>query len=298
MTGPVVVTGRAAREFATKSTRDACRVPPGSVDTHVHVFDPARFPFAPGAGYRPAPGECGDVEDLAHLLDCHGVDRVVLVNPTSGYGEDNRCMLASLERLGSRARGIARVPLSVNGRTLDDLKRAHVVGVRLDLVADGVEGLRGRGFGRFLTRLADRNLLLQVQCQGDQFAAVAPHLQRTPVRCVVDHVGRPTPRHGLDQPGFRALIDCAETERVAVKLSGLDRCSDEAPPYRDLDPFVAALLSAYTPRRLVWGSDWPFLRSPRRADYGPPLALLARLVPRAADRRQILATTPARLFGF
>ena len=297
MTHRGAVAGR-ARAAAVKSLRAPFRPPPGSVDTHVHVFDPARFPFAKDVSYRPVPGECGSAEDLATLLDCHGIDRVVLVNPTSGYGEDNRCMLASLAFLGPRARGIARVPMTVSGRTLDSLQRANVVGVRLDLVAQGLDAVAGRGFARFLGRLADRNLLLQVQCQGDQFAAVAPHLQRTPLRCVVDHIGRPTPPRGPDQPGFRALLDCAETDRVAVKLSGLDRCSAEAPPHRDLDPFAAALLRAFTPHRLVWGSDWPFLRSPRRADYGPQLALLARLVPRAADRRQILVTTPARLFGF
>jgi len=276
-----------------------CReVPAGSVDAHVHVFEPGRFPFSARVSYRPTPGECGTAADLARLLDSHGVDRVVVVNPTSGYGDDNRCMLAALAQLGPRARGIARVPPRVAARTLANLRGAGVAGVRLDLVAQGPAVLQGREFPRFLTRLADLDLLLQIQCEGDQFAAVAPHLERVPVRCVVDHLGRPDPRQGLDQPGFRALLGSAEHGRVAVKLSGLPRCSNLPAPHADLDPFVAALMRAFTPRALVWGSDWPFLRSASRIDYAPNLALLARQVPRATDRRAVLATTPARWFGF
>jgi predicted TIM-barrel fold metal-dependent hydrolase len=76
------------------------------------------------------------------------------------------------------------------------------------------------------------------------------------------------------------------------------RFSRHAPPHADADRFVARLLAHGGPERLVWGSDWPFLRSPRRVDYGPLLAQLVRWVPDAAQRRRILADTPAALFGF
>lgn len=72
------------------------RVPADAVDCHVHVFDPARFPFAGDASYRPIPSECGTAVDLAATLDAAGIARVVLVNPTSGYCVDNRCMLDGL----------------------------------------------------------------------------------------------------------------------------------------------------------------------------------------------------------
>ena len=76
------------------------------------------------------------------------------------------------------------------------------------------------------------------------------------------------------------------------------RCSRERAPYKDVEPFVAALLREFPATRLVWGSDWPFLRGDQRLDYGPMLAWLARAVPNAGDRRAILATTPARWFRF
>ncbi len=289
-----MITARASPGLA----RAANHPPAGSVDTHVHVFDPVRYPYAADATYRPVPAEHGTASDLACVLDAHGIDRVVLVNPTSGYGTDNRCMLAALKELGSRARGIARVSPGIAARTLATMRCGGVVGVRVDLVADGTGFVDSRSFRRFLGRLADAEMLLQVQCEGDQFAAVFPHLAQFPLHIVVDHLGRPDPARGLEAPGFRALLAGAAGGRLAVKLSGLMRWSKLPPPHADTDQFVAALLRAFGPQALVWGSDWPFLRSPRRVDYAPTLALLARQVPSAADRREILVTTPARLFGF
>jgi len=275
------------------------RLPKNTTDTHVHVFDPARFPFAADTAYRPIRPELGSADELTALLDAGDVARVVLVNPTSGYGDDNRCMIDALERLGARARGIARVPIDIAPRQLDSLARRGVVGVRVDFIAKGLEPLRdSRAFAKFAARLADRDLLLDVQGEADQFVPIASALASVPVRVVVDHMGRPSPALGVDAAGFRALLGMADTGRVAVKLSGPMRCSAAPAPYRDLDPFVAALLQAFSPKRLVWGSDWPFLRTERRLDYAPMLAWLHRVVARASDRRAILATTPSSWFGF
>ena len=88
-------------------------LPAGATDAHVHVFDPKRFPYADGVAYRPQPHEVGTADDLATTLASHGVDRVVIVNPTSGYADDLDCMLDAVARLGDRARGVARGPLDV-----------------------------------------------------------------------------------------------------------------------------------------------------------------------------------------
>jgi predicted TIM-barrel fold metal-dependent hydrolase len=82
------------------------------------------------------------------------------------------------------------------------------------------------------------------------------------------------------------------------KVSGPFRSSVEGHPWRDVDPFVEAVLEAFTPDRCVWGSDWPFVRMDERVDYGPALAWLRRVVPDEARREKLLWSTPARLFGF
>lgn len=273
-------------------------VPARAIDCHVHVFDPARFPFAADASYRPLPCECGTADDLAAVLDAHGIARALVVTPTSGYGDDNSCTLDALERLGPRGRAIARVPVSIAPSALDALAERGVVGVRVDFVALGLAPLADPDFPRLLNALAERDLVLDVQAQGGQWDAIAPVLARSSTRIVIDHMGRPQPEHGVDAPAFRAMLALAQTGRAVVKLSGADRFSRIAPPHADVRPFAAAIVREFTPERLVWGSDWPFVRSARRMDYGPTLRLLEHLVADEASRQRIFCTTPSGWFNF
>ena len=91
-----------------------------------------------------------------------------------------------------------------------------------------------------------------------------------------DHCGRPDPRAGVGQAGFATLLGLAQTGRACVKLSSLTKCSNLPYPYPDAWPYVEALLEAYTPRALVWASDWPFLRAPDRIDYDGLAGLTAQ----------------------
>ena len=155
-----------------------------------------------------------------------------------------------------------------------------------------------RDAGALLRELAELDMFADVQVDGDQLLEMAPLLEPSGVRVLIDHCGRPDPTAGLDQPGFRRLLDLASTGRYFVKLSGLVKCSATTYPWEDSWPFVHALLEAFTPDRCMWGSDWPFLRAPERIDYGLVLALIERLVPDSGDRRKVLWETPMRLFGF
>jgi predicted TIM-barrel fold metal-dependent hydrolase len=111
---------------------------------------------------------------------------------------------------------------------------------------------------------------------------------------VVDHCGRPDPRRGLHDPGFRELLRRGRDGRAVVKLSGMYKFSHERHPHRDAWPFVRALVESFGPQRCVWASDWPFLRAPARIDYGPLLELFAEIVPDDPVRRAILWDTPLR----
>ena len=144
----------------------------------------------------------------------------------------------------------------------------------------------------------DRDMFLQIQVREDQLLAFLPLIEQSRVRLFVDHCGRPAPERGLAQPGFQALLDLGRAGRASVKLSGFSQFSRDRYPFRDVWPFVHALTEAFGWDGCVWGSDWPFLRSPERNDYGLLLDLIADLVPEEANRRKLLWDTPARLFGF
>ncbi len=266
------------------------------IDCHVHIFDPDRFPYAADSWYRPAGGETGTAAQLGHVLDAHGVQQALIVGPNSGYGLDNSCLLDALAQSKSRYKGVAVVRNDASRSELQDLQAAGVVGVAMNVALLGVDFYRDTG--PLLQRLRELGLWAQVQVQADELVALKPMLQDSGVKLLFDHCGRPTPHAGVEQAGFAALLSLAETGRACVKLSSLVKCSAQAFPYPDAWPYVRALLEAYTPQALVWGSDWPFLRAPARIDYGPLLALFQQLVPDAADRRAIGHDTPQRLFGF
>lgn len=266
------------------------------IDCHVHVFDPARFPYAADTWYRPSGGETGTAANLAQVLDAHGVQHALIVGPNSGYGLDNRCLLDALAQGAGRYKGMAVVRNDASRAELQELQAAGVVGVAFNVALLGVDFYRDTG--PLLERLRDLGLWAQVQVQADELVALRPLLQDSGARLLFDHCGRPNPQAGMGQAGFAALLALAETGRACVKLSGLTKCSALPYPHPDAWPYVQALVEAYTPQALVWASDWPFLRAPARIDYGPLLALFEQLLPDAQARQAVWWDTPRRLFGF
>jgi predicted TIM-barrel fold metal-dependent hydrolase len=266
------------------------------VDCHVHVLDPARFPYAADTRYRPGGCETGTAEQLGHLLDAYGVRHALIVGPNSGYGFDNRCLLDALAGGGGRFKGVAVLRDDASRTELQDLQAAGVVGAAFNVALNGVDSMRGSGL--LLERLRDLDLWAQLQVEADQLAALEPLLRDSGVRLLVDHCGRPDVGQGLGQAGFAALLGFAAGGRNCVKISGFAKFSALAHPHEDVRPYVQALVDAYTPRALVWASDWPFLRATARIDYGPLLRLFEQLVPDPVARRAIGWDTPRRLFGF
>jgi predicted TIM-barrel fold metal-dependent hydrolase len=266
------------------------------VDGHCHVFDPARFPYAPDVAYRPAGAEIGPLAQYLMVMDAYGIRHALLVGPNSGYGLDNRCLFDALERGEGRFKGIAFVPLDTGREALVELQAQGVVGVALNATALGTAYCLQAG--PLLRLLAELDLLVSLQVEGDQLVELLPLLEGSGVRLLIDHCGRPVIDRGIGQPGFRALLGLARSGRVAVKLSGLQKFSALSAPFDDTRPFVEALLDAFTPDACLWASDWPFLRAPQRLDLGPMLRQVERLLPDAADRRKVLWDTPRRLLGF
>jgi len=202
----------------------------GVVDCHVHVFDPARFPYASDTPYAPAGQELGTPARLAQLLDWHGVRHAVLVGPNSGYGEDNRCLLDTLATAEGRYRGMAVVSEDISRAELATLKAAGVVGVTLNAAQLGLDHYAG--VGPMLAHLAALGMIADVQVVDDQLVALAPLLERSGVRVHIDHCGRPDPGAGIDAAGFRELLRWGEAGRAVVKLSGCVKVSREPYPPR------------------------------------------------------------------
>ena len=266
------------------------------IDCHNHVFDPARFEFSPKAYYLPAAAELGTRSQLSAVFEAYGVQRALVVQPNSGYHDDNRCLIDVLARGEGRFKGMAVVDNAMSRRELERLRTLRISGVTFNAALLGVEYYSNAA--RLLAELAQLGMFVDLQVQADQLTDMLPLLEATNARVVVDHCGRPRPAAGLHQPGFAALLRLAATGRVFVKISGYAKFSAQSYPYRDAWPYVQCLIQSFGADQCVWGSDWPFLRAPERIDYGPLLKLIERLVPEPADRSKLLWHTPNRLFGF
>jgi predicted TIM-barrel fold metal-dependent hydrolase len=266
------------------------------IDCHAHVFDPARFPYRDDTFHRPAGQEIGTALQLTQVLDAYGVRHALLVGPNSGYEQDNRCLLDAIAQGRGRFKGIAVVANDIGRERLEELRAAGIVGCAFNATYHGVDYYLGAA--GLLANLQALDMCVSLQVQHEQLVALSPLLERSGVRILIDHCGRPSPEGGLEQPGFQALLRLARTGRAFVKLSGYPKFSRDAHPYADAKPYVEALLDAFTTDGCLWASDWPFLRASERVDYGPLLKLVESLLPDAADRRRVLWETPCRVLRF
>ena len=267
------------------------------IDCHVHVFDPARFPYRADTHYAPSGQEMGTAAQLEQVTDAYGTRHALLVGPNSGYGLDNalhaRYDCARRRTLQGHRGRRTTTRAWASWRVL---RRRGVVGVAWNVPHYGLDHYRDAE--RLVHDLVALDMFVDLQVEHDQLVAIMPMLADSGVRILVDHCGRPTLDAGLDEPGFRALLELGATRRAFVKLSGLVKFSREPAPYQDAWPFVAALVDAFTLDHCLWGSDWPHLRAPARVDYGVLLHLALALLPDASDRRKVMWEVPRRLFGF
>ncbi|HKS86930.1 MAG TPA: amidohydrolase family protein [Pseudolabrys sp.] len=266
------------------------------IDCHAHVIDPARFPYGKTIAYLPSGQEIGTTAQFRHVMDCYGVKHALLVQPNSGYGSDNACMLDAIANGQGRFKGIAIIDPDADIATLKKMKAQGVVGAAINPTFHGNDYYSNAD--KLMKTLAELDMFFNLQVENDQFLMYAPWIEKIPVNVLIDHAGRPTPAAGLSQPSFRAMLRLAKTGRVSVKLSGYLKFARSPYPFEDCWPFVRALAEAFTPHHCMWASDWPYLRAGQRQDYGPLLRLAGELFPDAVDRRRIFWDTPNRLFKF
>jgi len=272
------------------------KCPAGTTDCHVHVYGPAtRYAMASTRSFD-APDALPST--LKEVLDTLGIDRVVLVQP-SGYGTDNRRHIDAISELGRPARVVASLGANVEDAELERLHLAGVRGIRYTVGHAGAVSLDE--MPEMAARIAawGWHVQLHVMHAGDRvpLQEMQGVLRALPVDVVLDHIGSVHPSGGINQEGFKALLELLATGRCWVKLSAAYRVA-ETPPYIEMKPFVDAMV-AVNPERLLWGSDWPHVnfrgKMPNTTDL---LDQMLTWVPDEAVRNRILVDNPARLYGF
>jgi 2-pyrone-4,6-dicarboxylate lactonase len=264
-------------------------LPPGSCDTHVHIFGPqARFPLLPSRRLDVEDCTC---DDLIALQNALGLSRALLVQSFQ-HGYSYEYMLNALGRYPDRFRGVASPAPDVSDAELDILTGAGVVGARFAYMASPAID------GALYARVAERGWQAHFMVEGEaQIAAWRDRILGFPNAFVIEHTGNPPVEKGVESPEFRFVLECLATGRCWVKLS--PRYSKQPVlPFSDVLPFIHALVER-APERLLWGSDWPhpnyFEPMPNDADL---VDLLPVWMPDEQTRKRVLVDNPAQLFGF
>lgn len=269
-------------------------IPGAAVDTHAHVFHQG---LALADTRRHTPDYDATLAEYLDLLDAHGMSHGVLVQP-SFLGTDNSHLVQALRAAPDRLRGVAVVALDITDSELQDLAGAGVVGIRLNLVGLDSPALQTPAWQSLLARVNALGWHVEIHLQAARLDGVMPALLAAGCRIVVDHFGRPDPALGVSDAGFQYLLRQADSGSVWVKL---------AAPYRNWAAAACAasgrlatqqLLDAYTPERLMWGSDWPHTEHRHLASYAAATQWLDAWIDDPAQRRAVLADTPLQLFQF
>jgi predicted TIM-barrel fold metal-dependent hydrolase len=294
---------------AQPSTAVNFEVPAGACDTHTHVFgDPQRFPFAAARAYTPEQASIAEMRALHRALH---TERVVIVHP-SVYGPDNSCTLDGMKQLGSNVRGIAVIDEKTTEAALDEMDRAGMRGVRVNLETSGQSDpkVARQVFQEAVGRMKRRSKWhIQIYTRLSVIEAIKEQVMDAPVPVVFDHFGGAQAALGVSQPGFDTLLNLVRTGKTYVKISAPYRSSTQPPDYADVAPLAQALIAA-NPQHILWGSDWPHPASPVahrpvtevtplwQVDDGRIFNQLPVWAPDAAVRKTILVENPAKLYGF
>lgn len=295
---------------AQPSTPVKFKVPKGTCDCLTHIFgDPTQFQMAPGRTYTPEPALVPEMEALHAALY---VDRVIIVHPTV-YGTDNSCTLDAIQKLGPRARGVAVVDPQTPAAVLDQMERAGIRGVRINMETIGQTdpAIARKRLQDAIELVRDRpGWHIQIYTRPAIIEAVYDLLAACPVPLAFDHFGGTQAASGMEEAGFRLLLELLHSGKAYVKLSAPYLVSKLAPDFPDVVPLAKTFIAANR-ERILWGTNWPHPyavhgqgRGPmdisplRQVDDGHLFNLLPTWAPDPEDRQLILAENPVRLYGF
>ena len=265
----------------------------GGWDCHAHLFGPyERFPLSSERSYTPP--EAVEQQYMA-LLRRLGLRHGVLVHP-SAYGDDHSLLLHALAAQPT-LRGVVVVrpdsPLPLTG-----LRERGVRGARFSHRSGAGTNFAGSAsmadLRALVPALADAGLHAEIWTDCKALPEIAHELRELPIPVVIDHMGGFDPRAGINEPGFRTLLNLLESGNVWVKLCAYRNLLQE-PDWEVGRAFQQQMIAA-NPERLVWGSDWPHLRVNPTPDTVRLLDMFMDWAGGDATVQQILTNNPDRLY--
>lgn len=201
-------------------------------------------------------------DDLAETIAATGVEGVVTVQARQTLEETD--WLLSLASENAFMLGVVGwVPLADPG--VRDILGSRAAHAKLKAVRHIVQGesdpgfILGDAFNRGVGALLEFDLTYDILILEAQLLASIRFVDRHPEqRFVLDHIAKPAIRDNLLEPWRKNIHEMARRKNVWCKLSGLVTEADYSNWTVDqLRPYAEAVLEAFGPDRVMFGSDWP-----------------------------------------
>ncbi|UOY01779.1 amidohydrolase family protein [Blastococcus sp. PRF04-17] len=273
----------------------------GVVDAHVHVWDLDAHDHGwmrPDAPIRRNFG----LADLRTALAGTPVERVVLVQVVND-ADETRVFLEHARDDDLVAGVVGWIDLArpdAHGALSELAHDPALVGIRHQALAeaDPAGWLRSAEVRRGLTALEARGLPFDLMIRPEHFPAALDTVRQHPsLRFVLDHLGKAPIASAQVEPWATGLRALAAEPNVWCKLSGVHTIAPPNWVYADLAPFVEVALEAFTPHRVVFGSDWPVCL--QAATYAEVWAAVTTACAplSSAERAAVLGRTALELYG-
>lgn len=253
------------------------------LDSHCHVWE--RWPYAPPV---PDPESRARAEQLLYEMDRAGVAQAVIICARIGdnasnveYALDaaarNPGRLIVFPDIDCRWSPDYRTP-GAAARLEQALSRWDMAGFTHYLADDDDGAWLNDDEGRAFFALADqRRQIVSLSVWPHHMPAIVEMGARHPAMPILLHhrvfLG---PRTAHIANGLDLVLAAAGSPNILVKLSGMGNAAgpDDEFPYPQLASAGEALLRAFGPERLVWGSDYPVSR--RHMTYAQTLSMVTR----------------------
>jgi L-fuconolactonase len=234
--------------------------------------------------------------DLAPLLAAGGIDGTVAVQARQSVVETE--WLLGLAEGAPFIRGVVGWVDLRSPTVAADLARLaarpRLVGVR-HVVQDEPDPrfLLGSDFVRGIGLLAGHGLAYDLLLYPPQLAVAAELVGHFPgQRFVLDHLGKPRVKAGEIEPWRHDIRALARHPHCFAKLSGLvTEAAWRGWSRGQFTPYLDVALEAFSPRRLLFGSDWPVCTL--AGAYADMLGIVTDFIARlsAAEQEAIMGGT-------
>lgn len=114
-------------------------------------------------------------------------------------------------------------------------------------------------FNNGVTQLKKFGLVYDILIFEKQLPPAIQFVDRHPNQVfVLDHIAKPRIKENIVSPWRENLKELAKRPNVYCKISGMTTEADyHLWTEKQLDPYFDAVLNAFEPKRLMFGSDWP-----------------------------------------